>query len=61
MVENRRLKLGEKNWTTIVVGTPMVSNLTQVSRRVHGAFSCNKEEADCFPIVGESVDGQVNF
>jgi hypothetical protein len=39
----------------------MVSNLTQASRRVHGAFSCNKEEADCLPNVGESVDGQVNF
>jgi hypothetical protein len=60
MVENGRLKLGEKN-CTMVVGTLVVSNLTQVNRKVHGAFSYNKLEVDCFPNVGESVNGQVNF
>jgi hypothetical protein len=61
MVENGRLKLGEKKWSTTIVGTPMVFNLMQPSRRVHDAFSCSKEEANCLPNVGESVDGQVNF
>jgi hypothetical protein len=58
MVENGRLKLGGKNWTIMVVGTPTVSNLTQASRNVHGAFSCSKLKLEN---VGESVNGQVNF
>jgi hypothetical protein len=34
MVENKRLKLGERNWTITIVGTPMVFNFMQVNRRV---------------------------